>query len=137
MNILFVPHKKHITSPVGAQQVNALYTFVCTSQETYYLSVTTQSHFATDARSVGMSSCRAPSGAHDQMFVNCFTVTVLSYSGALSDERSDPSFVSHSLKSLSICNIYLLTFCMFDVLCIQNIQYIQALCQSRLGTAPL
>jgi hypothetical protein len=55
------------------------------------------------------------------MFVNCLTVTVLSYAGALSVERSGLSFVSHSLNSLSICiyiYIYIyffLTFCMFDM----------------------
>jgi hypothetical protein len=47
-----------------------------------------QSHFATDGRSVSMFWCGAPSGAHDQMFVNCSTVTVLSCSGALSNERA-------------------------------------------------
>jgi hypothetical protein len=55
------------------------------------------SHFTTDGQSVSMSWCRAPSGAYDQMSVNCLTVTVLSNSGALSDERSGLSFVSHSL----------------------------------------
>jgi hypothetical protein len=44
-----------------------------------------------------MSWCLAPSGAHDQMFVNCLTITVLSHSCAVSDERSGLSFVSHSL----------------------------------------
>jgi hypothetical protein len=53
-----------------------------------------QSHFATDGRSVSMSGCRAPSGAHDQMFVNSLKVTVLSYLCALSEERSGLSFVS-------------------------------------------
>jgi hypothetical protein len=62
-----------------------------------------QSLFATDGQSVSMSWCRAPSGAHDQMVVNCLTVTVLSCSCVLSDERSDLSFVGHSLISLSIC----------------------------------
>jgi hypothetical protein len=38
-----------------------------------------QSHFATDGRSVSMSWCRVPSGAHDQMFVNSLKFTVLSY----------------------------------------------------------
>jgi hypothetical protein len=57
----------------------------------------------TDGRSVSMSWCQAPSGAHDQMVVNCLAVTVLSYSGSLSDERSGLPFVSHSPKSLSIC----------------------------------
>jgi hypothetical protein len=37
-----------------------------------------QSHSATDGRSVSVSWCRAPSKALDQMFVNCLTVTVLS-----------------------------------------------------------
>jgi hypothetical protein len=45
-----------------------------------------------------MSWCRAPSGPHDNTLANCLTVIVLSYSGALSDERSCLSFVSHSLK---------------------------------------
>jgi hypothetical protein len=53
-----------------------------------------QSHFATDGRSVSISWCRAPLGAHDQMFVNSLKDTVLSYSCALSDERSGLSFVS-------------------------------------------
>jgi hypothetical protein len=61
------------------------------------------SHFATDSQPVNMAWRRAPSGAHDHIFVNRLTVTVLSYSGALSDERSGLSFVSHSLKPLSIC----------------------------------
>jgi hypothetical protein len=61
-----------------------------------------QSHIAADGRPVSMSWCRASYGAHDHMFVNCLTVTVLSYSGALSDEWSGLSFVSHSLTSLSM-----------------------------------
>jgi hypothetical protein len=51
-----------------------------------------QSHFATDGQSVSMSWGRAPSGVHDQIFVNCLSATVLSYEGALSDERSGLSF---------------------------------------------
>jgi hypothetical protein len=54
-----------------------------------------QSQFTTDGRQYVLMS--------SPMFVNCLTVTVLSYSGALSDERSGLSFVSPSLKSLSIC----------------------------------
>jgi hypothetical protein len=46
-----------------------------------------------------MSWCRAPSGAHDQIFVNSLPVTVLSCSRALSDERSCLSLVSHSLQN--------------------------------------
>jgi hypothetical protein len=39
-----------------------------------------QSHIATGSQSVGLSWCRAPSGAHDQIFVYLFNlvkVTVL------------------------------------------------------------
>jgi hypothetical protein len=50
--------------------------------------------------------------AHDQIFVNCMTATVLSYSGALSDERSGLSFVGHSLKFLSVCTY----ICIFKIL---------------------
>jgi hypothetical protein len=53
--------------------------------------------------SVSMSWCRAPSGAHDQIVINCLTVAVPSRSCALSDERSGLSFVSHSPKSWSTC----------------------------------
>jgi hypothetical protein len=35
---LFIPHRKHIRSTLQNQLVNAVYRFVCTSQETYYLS---------------------------------------------------------------------------------------------------
>jgi hypothetical protein len=59
--------------------------------------------FTTDGPSVSMSWCRAPSGAHDQMVVNCLTVAVLSCSCSLSEERLGLSFASHSPKSLSIC----------------------------------
>jgi hypothetical protein len=54
--------------------------------------------FMTDGPSVSMSWCRAPSGAHDQMVVNCLTVVVLSWSWPLSEEMSGLSFVSHSPK---------------------------------------
>jgi hypothetical protein len=40
-----------------------------------------QSHITTDGQSVCLSWCRAPSGAHDQIFVHCLTVTVLSMGG--------------------------------------------------------
>jgi hypothetical protein len=61
------------------------------------------SQFTTDGPSVSMSWCRAPSGAHDQIVINCLTVAVLSCSCALSDERSGLSFVSRSPKSWSAC----------------------------------
>jgi hypothetical protein len=79
-----------------------------------FTAITMKSPFATDGRSVSMSWCRAPSGAHDQMVVNCLTVAVLSCSCALSEERSGLSFVSHSPKYLSICT-WIITFYMFQV----------------------
>jgi hypothetical protein len=47
----------------------------------------------TVSQSVSKSSCRAPSGAHDQIFITLLTVTVLFLWGALSDERRGLSFV--------------------------------------------
>jgi hypothetical protein len=49
-----------------------------------------QSYIATDGRSISKSWCRAPSGAHDQIFI---IVTVLFLWGALSDERTSLSFI--------------------------------------------
>jgi hypothetical protein len=46
-----------------------------------------QSHIATDGRSVSMSWCRAQSGTFDQR-IFFFKVTVLSSWGVLSDEKS-------------------------------------------------
>jgi hypothetical protein len=61
----------------------------------------------------------------DQISVNSLTVTVLSYSGALSDERS---------KVFVNMYIYIyLTFSMFHMYSIYNIY--TSPCQSRLGTA--
>jgi hypothetical protein len=64
-----------------------------------------QSHTATDGRSVNTSWCRAQSGTYDQSFF--FKVTVLSFGGALSDERLGLSCVSlcHWSLQLSV-NIY-------------------------------
>jgi hypothetical protein len=52
------------------------------------------------SQSVGVSWCRAPSGAHDQIFIYLFfvKVAVLSIWGALSDERSGLSLISQSLE---------------------------------------
>jgi hypothetical protein len=79
-----------------------------------------QNSFATDGRSVSTSWCRAPSGVHDQMVVNCLTVAVLSCSCALSDERSGLSPVSHSPMSnvfVSINMNYLTFTCFTWVIC--------------------
>jgi hypothetical protein len=58
-----------------------------------------QSYFATDSQSVITSWCRARFGNFDQrlflfFFFFFLKVTVLSFGGALSDERSGLSFVS-------------------------------------------
>jgi hypothetical protein len=50
-----------------------------------------QSHITTDGQSVSKSWYRAPSGAHDQIFI-CLTVMFLFPWGALSDERTGLSF---------------------------------------------
>jgi hypothetical protein len=47
-----------------------------------------QSHMATYGQLVSKSWCRAPSGAHDQIFSLLFDSTVLFLWGALSDERT-------------------------------------------------
>jgi hypothetical protein len=54
-----------------------------------------ESHIATDGRSVSLSWCWAPSGTRDQILV---TVRQLQFSAceALSDKRTGLSFVSHS-----------------------------------------
>jgi hypothetical protein len=52
-----------------------------------------QSHITSDGQSVSMSWCRAQSGTFDQRFFFS-KVTVLSFWGALSDERSGLSCVS-------------------------------------------
>jgi hypothetical protein len=54
-----------------------------------------QSHFTTDSQSVCLSWCRAPSGAHDQIFI-LNEITVLYIWGALFDERPGLCLVSHS-----------------------------------------
>jgi hypothetical protein len=47
-----------------------------------------QSHIATDGQSVSKSWYRAPSGAHDQIFIIVWQLTVLFLWGALSAERT-------------------------------------------------
>jgi hypothetical protein len=55
-----------------------------------------QSYFTADGQSVSKSWCRAQSGTFDQRYYFFFSlkVTVLSFGGALSDERSGLSWVS-------------------------------------------
>jgi hypothetical protein len=79
-----------------------------------------QSPVTTDGQSVGLSWCRAPSGAHDQILHFSVKVIVLSIACALSDGRSGLSFVAvsrsksvytrnmmqHICKNLSINSLY-------------------------------
>jgi hypothetical protein len=51
------------------------------------------------SQSVSKSWCRAQSGTFDQIYI-FFKVTVLSFGGALSDERSGLSFISPCQYSL-------------------------------------
>jgi hypothetical protein len=46
-----------------------------------YVSSQSQSHIAADGRLVSKSWCRAPSGAHGQIFITILTVTVLFFVG--------------------------------------------------------
>jgi hypothetical protein len=67
---------------------------------------------------------------------------LLKLAGALSDERTGPSFsrvtVRSSVSLLSVCTIYILHVIKRMYICMYKcmyIQYIQGLCQSRLSTA--
>jgi hypothetical protein len=51
-----------------------------------------RSHIATDGQSVSKSWCRAPSGAHDQIFITVWQLRSFLW-GALSDNRTGLSFV--------------------------------------------
>jgi hypothetical protein len=53
-----------------------------------------QSYITTDSQSVRKSWCRAQSGTFDRELFFFFKVSVLSFGGALSDDRSGLSFVS-------------------------------------------
>jgi hypothetical protein len=52
-----------------------------------------QSHVATDGQSVSKSWCRAPCGAHDQIFLTLWQLRSCFYGGDLSGERTGLSFV--------------------------------------------
>jgi hypothetical protein len=52
-----------------------------------------QSHIATGGRSISKSWCRAPSAAHDQIFITLWLLRSLFSWGALPDERTGLSFV--------------------------------------------
>jgi hypothetical protein len=50
-------------------------------------------YVTTDGQPASLSWHKRPSGAYDQIFITCVTVTVLFLWGALSDERPGLSFV--------------------------------------------
>jgi hypothetical protein len=68
-----------------------------------------------DWRSVSLSWCRAPSGAHDQILITVWQLLSCPWKGVLSNERTGLSFVSQSaiLGQLSVCTIF--TFYMSHV----------------------
>jgi hypothetical protein len=75
-----------------------------------------QSYITTDSQSVSMSWCRANLGLLTKVFF--FKVTVLSFGGALSDERSGLSFVSlceYSLVFSQYLHTVLHTFDMYNI----------------------
>jgi hypothetical protein len=74
-----------------------------------------------DWQSVSMFWCRAPSGTRDQIFVKYLTAMILSYSGALSDERLGLSFITHSLKSLLICMCVCIYIYIKDFACLTRV----------------
>jgi hypothetical protein len=66
-----------------------------------------------DWRSVSLSWCRAPSGAHDQILITVWQLLSCPWEGARSDERTGLSFVSQSavLGQLSVCTISIFYMC--------------------------
>jgi hypothetical protein len=97
----------------------------------------------TVSQSVSMSWCRAQSGTFDQRFF--FKVTVLSFWGALSDERSGLSFVSLlSMESKVVSEFTYIIYNDIYIICVRHssviynlykIYIIQGLSQFRLCTA--
>jgi hypothetical protein len=59
----------------------------------YELTGLSPSHIATDGLSVSKSWCRAPSGTHDQIFITVEYYGFVFLWVALSDERTDLSFI--------------------------------------------
>jgi hypothetical protein len=95
-----------------------------------------QSYITTDGQSVCVSWCRAPSGAHDQIFVYCLTVTVLSMGGRpLWRESGSVLCLSQSTVIAKCRYIHIYTVLNGDIFQYTIIQYIQGLCQSGPGTA--
>jgi hypothetical protein len=113
-----------------------------------------QSHITTDSQSASQSWCQAPSGAQDQIFVTVRHLRFSSMWGALSDEATGLSFVvvivsstwhlylqvyfvfilQSFIKSLIPCG-YILFTVLYVTLVYMYVQYMQSLCQCRLGTA--
>jgi hypothetical protein len=90
----------------------------------------------TVSQSVSMSWCQVHSGTCDQILF-CLKVAVLSLWGALSDERSGLSPVSHCQQYLVHCqrfNIIYIVFILFILLFYVYAIY-TSLCQPRLSTA--
>jgi hypothetical protein len=91
-----VPPRNYGTSP----QIRPLMTLLHSQSQSQ-----SQSYITTDSQSVSMSWRRAQSGTFDQRYIFFFKVTVLSFGGALSDERSGLLFVS--LLSIHFNSLYI------------------------------
>jgi hypothetical protein len=82
-----------------------------------------------------MSWCLIHSGTCDQIFIIFgLIVAVLSLWGALSDETSDLSRVSHCQQYLVHCQKFNIIY-IVHVTCFMYMQYTLRLCQQRLSTA--
>jgi hypothetical protein len=103
-----------------------------------------QRYITIDSQSVSKSWCRAQSGTFDQRFF-FFKVTVLSFWGALSNERSGLSFVSLlSIESKVVSEFTYIIYNDIYIICVRHssviynlykIYNIQGLSQFRLFTA--
>jgi hypothetical protein len=83
----FIPLQFGLTCPLPGRLATI------PSQPATFTGTVTQSHFTTDDQSASPSWCQAPSRSHDQILISVLTFTVLSMSGAPSDERSGLSSV--------------------------------------------
>jgi hypothetical protein len=78
----------------------------------------------------GSSWCRAPTGAHDQIFIPVRKLLSCLY-GAPSLTRGRVCHLSGSVRSLSVFTHYL----QITNYQLEYVQYVQSLCQSRFSTA--
>jgi hypothetical protein len=93
-----------------------------------------QSHVTTDGQSVSMSWCQVYSETCDQILFSVWKLLCCLCGGALSDERSGLSPVSHFHQCLVHCERFNIIYIVL-ISCFTYMQYILDLCQHRLSTA--